>query len=265
MRVTVIGASGSFASVDSPASCYLAEAQDGSGRVWRVLLDLGYGAFGPLQGLIDPHDVDAVLLTHLHPDHFVDLCGLYVALAYDPDREPARRVPVFGPSGTIERTAAVCGDSELGKLEAVFDVRSWQDTVPVVFGPLEITPFRVRHPVDSYGLRVRQIEAGGDERFGGTSVLAYTGDTDSCPALVPLAQGADLFLAEASFQEDRESVRGVHLTGLRAGRVAAEAGVLRLMLTHLPPWTNPAVVGAEARSVFTGPVEFARPGAVHLL
>jgi len=71
-----------------------------------------------------------------------------------------------------------------------------------------------------------------------------------------------VLLAEASFQEGRDRTRGVHLTGLRAGRVAADAGCRRLVLTHVPVWTDPDVVVAEARSVFPGPVERARPGAV---
>jgi ribonuclease BN (tRNA processing enzyme) len=96
-------------------------------------------------------------------------------------------------------------------------------------------------------------------------VLAYSGDTDACEGLLPLARGADLFLAEASFQEGRDEVRGVHLTGRRAGRAAADAGCRRLLLTHVPVWTDPEVVLAEARSAFPGPVELARPGAVHVI
>ena len=97
------------------------------------------------------------------------------------------------------------------------------------------------------------------------AVLAYTGDTDSCDALLPLAKGADLLLAEASFQEGREAARGVHLTGLRAGQAAADAGCRRLVLTHVPVWTDADVVLAEARSAFPGVVETARPGAQFLV
>jgi ribonuclease BN (tRNA processing enzyme) len=265
MRLTVIGSSGSFASPRGPASCYLVEAQDAAGRITRVLLDLGNGALGPVLGILDPHDLDAVLVTHLHPDHYLDLCGLFVALAYDPDRELTRRIPVIGPTATAERLSVACGSTDPERPEDVFEIRTWRHTHPVTLGPLTITPYRVEHPVESFGLRIRQEEAGQDDRFGGGSVLAYTGDTDICPALTPLGEAADLFLAEASFQEGRETVRGVHMTGLRAGRAAREAGVSRLMLTHLPTWTDPAVVGAEARSVFTGPVEFAHPGEVHRL
>jgi hypothetical protein len=99
MRLTVVGCSGSVPSVDSPASCYLVEADDGQ-RPWRVLLDLGSGALGPLQQHVDPTRLDAVLLSHLHADHCLDLCGLYVMLKYAPQAgtpEPHRvRDPVRG-------------------------------------------------------------------------------------------------------------------------------------------------------------------------
>jgi len=215
----------------------------------RVLLDLGSGALGPLQRVVDLHQVDAVLLSHLHPDHFMDLCGLYVALTYDPMHPMLRRLPVYGPTGTARRLLQAYG-SDATQLERVFDVREWSAGRPVALGPVEVTPLRVNHPVESYGLR---LDTGG-------SVLAYTGDTDSCPALVDLARDADVLLAEASFQEGRDTVPDIHLSGLRAGRAAAEAGAHRLLLTHLPVWTDPDVVLAEARSAYGGPLEVVGPG-----
>ena len=85
----MVGCSGSFPSPDSPASCYLVEADDAQGRTWRVVLDLGSGALGPLQRYtrLDTVDgLDAVVLSHLHPDHFSDVCGLYVFRRYAPGR-----------------------------------------------------------------------------------------------------------------------------------------------------------------------------------
>jgi ribonuclease BN (tRNA processing enzyme) len=249
IRLTVVGCSGSFPSPDSPASCYLVEVPQSGRPDLRVLLDLGNGALGPLQRLTDVHDLDAVLLTHLHPDHFLDVCGLYVALKYDPARAQERRLPLYGPTGTFERLRQAYG-SDATHLDAVFDVREWSPGRSLELGPASVTPLRVNHPVESYGLR---LEAGG-------AVLAYTGDTDSCPALHDLARDADLLLAEASFQEDRDTVRDVHLTGLRAGKAAADSAARRLLLTHLPVWTDPAVVLAEAGSVFEGPLAVATPG-----
>ena len=261
MKLTVVGCSGSFPSPESPASCYLVEADDADGRTWRVVLDLGSGALGPLQRHTRLDAVDAVVISHLHPDHFSDICGLYVARRYAPAAAatvPSERLPVYGPTGTADRIRQAYGGDAAG-LDDTFDVRPLDPARPVELGPFTLTPYRVEHPVEAYGVRV---EAHAGPR---TEVLAYTGDTDSCDALLPLAKGADLLLAEASYQEGWDTARGVHLTGLRAGQAAADAGCRRLLLTHVPVWTDPQVVLAEARSAFPGVVELARPGGVHLL
>jgi ribonuclease BN (tRNA processing enzyme) len=258
VKLTVVGCSGSFPAPDSPSSCYLVEADDADGRTWRVVLDLGSGALGPLQRHTRLDALDAVVVSHLHPDHFSDLCGLYVARRYDPAGQAADRLPVYGPAGTAERLRQAYGGDGVG-IDETFDVRELSPGRPVELGPLTLTPYPVEHPVEAFGVRV---EAHAGPR---TEVLAYTGDTDACEALVSLAKGADLLLAEASFQEGRDTARGVHLTGLRAGQVASDAGCRRLLLTHVPVWTDPQVVLAEARSAFPGSVELARPGGVHLL
>lgn len=270
MRLTVVGCAGSFPSPDSAASCYLVEVDDDAGRLWRVALDLGSGAVGPLQRYAPLEELDAVLLSHLHPDHFLDVCGLYVSRRYRPGGVAESRLPLYGPAGTGERIQQAYGGESGGEssgessdlfsgLDATFDLRQLADAVSVQIGPLAVTPYRVRHPVEAYGLRV-------ERRVGRrTQVLAYTGDTDTCDSLLPLARAADVLLAEASFQEGRDLTRGVHLTGRRAGQLAAAAGCRRLVLTHLPVWTDPDVVLAEARAEFPGAVELARPGAVLLV
>ena len=101
MQLTIVGASGSVSGPVSPASSYLVQAPH-EGRMFSLLLDLGPGSFGALYRYLDPSDVDAVALSHLHPDHCVDLCGLYVAGRYAPSA-PWRRIPVYGPVGTPER------------------------------------------------------------------------------------------------------------------------------------------------------------------
>ena len=105
MRLTVVGCSGSYPGPDSPASCYLLEAEhDRVGRTWRVLLDLGSGALGALHRYADPLAIDAVFLSHLHADHCLDLCGYYVLRKYHPSG-PQPRIPVWGPVDTADRMA----------------------------------------------------------------------------------------------------------------------------------------------------------------
>jgi len=254
VRVTVVGCSGSFPGPNSAASCYLIEVEDRD-RIWRIVLDLGSGALGPLQQMVALHQIDAVLISHLHPDHFMDLCGLYVARRYHPAAALGVPLPVYGPVHTADRLLQAYGPDAADELSRVYDIRPLTDHGQVFVGPVTITTRLVEHPVMAYGMRIE---------YEGR-VLAYSGDTDACEALLDLAQGADLLLAEASYQEGRDETRGVHLTGRRAGEAARDAGARRLVLTHLPVWTDAEVVLAEAKQVYLGPVEAAVPGASYVL
>jgi ribonuclease BN (tRNA processing enzyme) len=254
MRVTVIGCSGSFAGPSSAASSYLVSVDDGD-RTWNVLFDLGSGALGPLQRHVELRDLDAVFISHLHPDHCADICGLYVAHHYAPAGAPADRLPVWGPHETASRVALMYHGLEDGGMDKVFAFGQLSDRVAVPIGPVTITPYAVNHPVEAFGFRV---EADG-------AVLSYTGDTDSCDNLTPLMAGADLVLADSAFVDGRDEVRGVHLTGSRAAQAAATAGgVKRLVLTHLPAWNDAEVCRAQAES-FWPDVEVARPDDVYEL
>jgi ribonuclease BN (tRNA processing enzyme) len=255
VRLTVVGCSGSFPGPDAAASCYLVEAVDPHDRTWRILLDLGSGALGPLQRYISPYDVDAVLLSHLHPDHCLDLTGLYVALKYRPSG-PAPAVAVHGPARTAERLVkAYDGLPETG-MSAELEVHTWTPGLAMRIGPFTITPYPMDHPIEAYGLRV---EADG-------AVLAYTGDTDTNANLTPLCHDADLVLADSAFVEGRDEVRGVHLTARRAGAAATAAGgVRRLVLTHQPPWNDAETALREARETWAGALDLAAPGAVYEL
>lgn len=273
MRLTVVGCAGSFPGPDSAASCYLVEADDAAGRTWRVLLDLGSGALGPLQLYTDPRDVDVVALSHLHADHVADMTGLYVYLKYQPvgasadgpgsggPRPPATHpVQVYGPFGSAARLGALSGLDPEESLGDQLAVHTWQAGRAVHVGPMTLTPVSVEHPVPAYGIRVEgPAEDDPDERV----VLAYSGDTDECPGLDEVAAGADVLLAEAAFVEGRDdAVRGLHLTGRRAGRAAARGRVGHLVLTHVPAWNDPQVAAEEAVAVYDGPVTMAHPGLV---
>jgi ribonuclease BN (tRNA processing enzyme) len=250
MRLTVVGCSGSYPGPDSPASCYLLE-QEHEGRTWRVLLDLGSGALGHLHRHVDPLALDAVFISHLHADHCLDLCGYYVMRKYHPTG-PQPPLPVWGPHGTAARMARAYDlpvDPGMGE---EFDFRE-HSADPVRVGPFTVHARQVVHPVDAYALHV---SAGG-------RVLVYSGDTGPCAALDEIASGADLLLAEASFQTGVDNPPDLHLTGQDCGRTAKAAGVGRLVLTHVPPWYDAEVARAEAQAEWDGPVDLARTGATY--
>jgi ribonuclease BN (tRNA processing enzyme) len=248
MRLTVVGCSGSFPGPGSPASSYLVEA-DG----YRILLDIGNGAVGALQRYLDLADLDAVLVSHLHPDHCIDLLSLYVARTYDPlhDYDP---LPVHVPSGGAAHLARAYGRADEPGLVGAFDFVEWSAGSHRI-GPFTVTVARMSHPVETWGMRVEH-----DGR-----VLTYSGDTGPCDNLVELARDTDLALLESSFEADRDAKapHGLHLTGGEAGEAAARAGARRLVLTHLPPWNDPAVSRRAAEAAFGGTVELAAPGATY--
>ena len=251
MRLTVVGCSGSYPGPDSPASCYLVEAGEGD-RVWRVLLDLGSGALGRLHDFVDPLVIDAVFISHLHPDHFFDMSGFYVLRKYHPTVRPPR-IPVYGPRGVAERMAVAYGLGEDPGMTEEFAFEEYDEGVPMQVGPLTVEVTKVTHPIESFAIRVTHQ---------GRS-LAYSGDTGPCEALVDLAKGSDLLLAEAAFREGQENPVGLHLTGKDAAQAALRAGAGRLVLTHVPPWYDGQDALAEARPLFEGPLELARSGATY--
>ena len=251
MRLTVVGCSGSYPGPDSPASCYLVETPY-DGRTFRVVLDLGNGGFTALQRHVDAFDVDAVLLSHLHADHCIDLTAYYVLLKYHPDR-PRRRLPVFGPAGTAERMARAYDLPEQPGMTGQFDFQTWDAGQSLRLGPLRIDVTRMAHPVEAYALRI--------EHAG--RVLTYSGDTGPCHGLVEAARDADLLLCEASFVERPDNPPRLHLTGGEAAEHATKAGARRLVLTHIPPWYDPQQVRAEAAKAYDGPLELAQPGATY--
>ncbi|RJF42590.1 MBL fold metallo-hydrolase [Actinomyces sp. 2119] len=261
MRLTVIGCTGSMSGPDSAASSYLVQAQgpgrDGAVRTFSVVMDLGPGAMGQMLHHVDPADLDAVVISHCHADHMVDLVGMHVYRRWNPSG-PLGPVLCLGPSDLLPRLRGVDGTGEGEAYGTEFVFQTAVPGLPVQVGPLTITPFPALHPVEAFGFRVEgPSEASMQQRV----TLAYTGDTDRCPSVDAMAEGVDLLLAEAAFVEHRDTATGMHMTGRRAGELAAHAGAGRLVLTHIQPWTDPAVTLQEAAAVFTGPLEAATAGA----
>lgn len=252
MLLTVLGCSGSVPGPTTPASGYLIEDGDE-----RLAVDLGNGTLAALQAEHDPFALNGLLLSHLHPDHCADVAALTVLRRYHPHppHDPREhRLAVHAPSeGPARLAAAYAADAvELATtdLTDVYEFHPLGDDARIVAG-FTVTSARVAHPCEAYGFRF--------ERAGAT--LCYTGDSGPCAVLADLARGADLLLAEATWTHARSRPVDLHLSGRQAGELAAAAGVGRLVLTHVAPWTDPVAVLTEARAAFDGEVTLARPGA----
>jgi ribonuclease BN (tRNA processing enzyme) len=247
VRITVIGCSGSFPGPDSPSSCYLLEAEG-----FRLLLDVGSGALGALQQHASLDDIDAVCVSHHHPDHCLDICGFWVARTFDPHRRYPR-IPVYGPAGTARRMARMYGMDEDPGMTGAFDFVTLTPGKREI-GPFQVTLAHMNHPVETLGFRVE---------YAGRA-LAYSADTGTCPALVDLASQADVLLCEASYLSGPDPRPDMHLTARQAAELAARAGAGQLILTHLVPWNDQQRTLAEACefSSFSGPISLATPGRI---
>jgi ribonuclease BN (tRNA processing enzyme) len=259
MRLTVLGCSGSGPGPISPASGYLVTAGD-----TRLTLDLGNGTFGRLQRQLDPWLLDAVVFSHLHPDHCADFTALVVHRRYQPNPpfDPASRLlPVYAPAEAPTRFANAYAPSaeELAStdLTDTFAFHPLDDGMAAEVGEVRLRAGAVDHLCEAYALRVEHA---------GVS-LVYSGDTGPCTGLVELARGADVLLCEATWPHTGvwgpggEPPTGVHLSGRQAGEHAAAAGVGLLLLTHVPAWFDGEKLLAEAKEAFDGLVELVEPDA----
>jgi ribonuclease BN (tRNA processing enzyme) len=243
MRLTVVGCSGSFPGPDSAASCYLLEAEG-----FRLVIDFGNGSLGSLQKYTGLFDVDAVCLSHLHADHCVDLYSYSVARTYSPGgAQPA--IPVYGPAGAAERISSIHGP---GGDENVTQRFTFETLAPGsrAIGPFDVRFVHTNHPVETFAFRFS---------YGGRS-LVYSGDTGETEALPELAAGADVFLSEAAFLEGPNLPPDLHLTARQAAAYASQAGVGRLVLTHLQPWNSQDDARGEAVAAFSGALDLAVAG-----
>lgn len=243
VRLTVLGGSGAWPTAGQGCSGYLVEEEG-----FRLLVDPGYATLPQLLTVCGAEDVDAVLVSHGHPDHCADLNPLLRARALGDD--PPAALPVYAPHGAVDAILAL---DRPGMLADAFSLREFSPGERFATGPFSADTWLLPHHVPNAGVR---LSAGG-------AVLAYTGDTGPSPDLVPLARDADLFLSEATYVERVPTADAPYLmTAHLAGEYAQRAGVGELLLTHLWPGTDGATATAAATAAFGGPVAVAAPSGV---
>lgn len=243
MKLSILGSSGTYPAPGRPASGYLVE-HDGT-RVW---CDAGPGTFLALP--IDNQLVDAIVLSHEHPDHCLDLITAFHAFRYG--ERTRSHVPVYCPSSVSQKVLRFVDDHEDGAMAETFDFNAVDDGDEVQVGGIKISFRRSDHSVPTVATRWQT----------NGRVMAYSADTGPEGDWMRAAEGADLFLCEASYQgKPGLSAYPYHLTAGEAGRIAREVGAKHLMLTHIPPHLDPSRSVAEAEVPFDRPVELAVPGA----
>jgi ribonuclease BN (tRNA processing enzyme) len=216
IELTVLGAGPAYTSRPGAvgASYLLRHGSD------AIVLDLGQGAFTNLAGAIEPSTLLAVAISHLHPDHFIDLVPLRHYLRWDFD--PPRRVRVLGPAGLETRLDAV--HDQPGFAATSLDIEGLAGGGQVRLGGFDLEARRVAHTDESYGFRVTAGDGPG---------LVYSGDCGDADTLRPLIRPGDTLLAEASFGTDPVGTGSEHLNAYDVGRIAAATGVARVLITHL--------------------------------
>lgn len=240
MRVTVLGSAASHAAQGQACAGHLVECHD-----TQVLFDCGNGVLANLYRVADPLGIDAVFVTHNHPDHYVDLYSMQSMLRYAPDG-PAPAIPLFMPESLFERMQLLL--SERGALEfrEAFIFRPLEHGTAVSVGCLTVTPLLVDHTEPTFAL---VAECGG-RRF------SYTSDTAPGPRAQAAAAGADLLIAEATLPEQWADA-SPHLTARQAGELGREAGVGQLVLAHVWPSNDREAMRREADEAFGRPVTIA--------
>lgn len=242
MRLDIVGAGPAY--TDRPGAtgaAYLVRFGASS-----LLLDLGQGAFTRLAGLLDPGTLDAIVVSHLHPDHFIDLVALRHFLRWGPAHP--RRVRVLGPAGLGDRLDAL--HAEPGFSAASLDIEPLRAGVTRI-GPFQVQAARVTHSAESYGFRISAGDGPG---------LAYSGDCGRAEDLDAIIEVGDDLLCEVSFGPGPVPPDAAHLDGVAVGVLAARMGVRRVLLTHLLMAFDEAETVATVRAGYTGPVTFVHPG-----
>lgn len=241
MQLTVLGSSGSYPSAGSVCSGYLVRT-----GTTTVMLDAGNGSTSNLRQVADLADLDAIVVSHRHADHCVDLIGLHHAIrGADGALGP---IPLYAHPSVIDVIGGLTSAEAPYAFADSFAIHHVEAGDELTIGDLRVQLFASVHTAPTVSMR---CAAEG-------RVLTYSADSAGGDQLVAAARDADLLLCEATWQGDAADYPGgVHLTAAQAGEVASAAGARRLMLTHVAGGLDREVSRREAATTFAGEVELA--------
>lgn len=261
MKLTILGASAARPNGNDASAGYLVESE-----TTAILLDCGSGVVSKLQAVCDPRQLDAVVISHLHSDHTLDLVALRYGLKYAPP-SAVNPIPLYMPP---DSDAFLTGLGNVFALGAEANIDFWSDTLavreysdhlasgePLIIGDLSLRFALMQHYIPVWAIRIEELTTG--------RVLTYSADTGPAGPLAELAAESDLFLCEATllFQTPgSDPAYWGHLTATEAAEIATAAGAKRLVLTHLWEELGFERYLADARAVFAGEVSRARSGMV---
>jgi ribonuclease BN (tRNA processing enzyme) len=262
VKLTVLGKSPSWQDAGGACSGYLIEDES-----FALLLDCGNGVFSKLRLHRDYVDVDAVAISHLHADHFLDLVPFAYALTYAPRQQPVpvdrwpgtdnparpRLIAPRGATQAFRRVVGVWGNEDL--IENAFALEEYEPNSTVEAGPLRLRFCEVPHFTETFAVNVSSQNGGGR--------ITYGADCRPGEELIEAARGTDLLIVEATLpRPERTGIRG-HLTPAEAGEHARRAGAKRVVITHISDELDEAWARSEASEAFGGAVEVAREGAMY--
>jgi ribonuclease BN (tRNA processing enzyme) len=262
VKIRVLGKSPSWQDVDGACSGYLIEDGD-----FHLLLDCGNGVFSKLRRYCDYVDVDAVVISHLHADHFLDLVPFAYALTYAPRQQPVpvdrwpgtdspARPELHAPRGARElfrRVVGAWGNEDL--IENAFDLHEYEPDRSLELGGLRIRFAEVPHFTETFAVEIASPNGAGRFTFGA--------DCRPAEELIEFARDTDLLLIEATLpRPERTGIRG-HLTPAEAGEHGRRAGARQLVITHISDELDEDWAQKEASETFGAPVSVAHEGDVY--
>lgn len=237
MKLTIIGCWGGYPKANDASSGYLVE-HDG----FQLLLDCGSGVLAKMQNVIEPEQLDAVIISHYHPDHIADIGVLqHARLIQGLLGKKMSSLPIYG------HLLDVRGFEMLSYKDITAGV-AYKSNEELIVGPFTVRFLQTDHPVPCFAMR---IEAAG-------KILVYTADTSYKQELNDFCQNADVLLCECNFYKDQDGKGAGHMTSYDAGNLAQTAGVKQLILTHLPHYGDIRQLVMEAKEKYSGPIELAK-------